>query len=236
LDVPDGTSDPVLIQGFQCNDGLNQRWFLEFDDQGMCSIRSSCSLRCLDVPNGDYGANVQQYACQGSANQKWRLYPVYNADPANPFDVLFLQVRSPDEQWALYVFDDWNYPNANDKFLKLTQQEFDGNGRVTFPPKTSLRFVVHPADQFLLVVNKASGQCLDVPGFGLDDGVQIQQYDINGGDNQLWKFELNPHGRFRIRNKNSQKFLSTQEDMPIGPRMLPNSAVTARPQPSGGWC
>jgi hypothetical protein len=37
-----------------------------------------------------------------------------------------------------------------------------------------------------MIVSKNSGKCLDVVGLGLNDGVTVQQYTPNGGENQRW--------------------------------------------------
>jgi hypothetical protein len=69
-----------------------------------------------------------------------------------------------------------------------------------------------------LIVNYGSGLCLDVPGLSTDDGVLIQQYALNYGDNQHWQIQsatpdpLAADSKFTITSINSSKCL----DIPDG--------------------
>jgi hypothetical protein len=99
LDVPSEALSQAFLQSFRCHGGSNQRWHLDFDDHGLVSIRSKQSQLCMDRPNGDVGfIRIQQYPCHGGMNQKWQLYAVNNSDP---FDIPYLQVRTPDGAWGL---------------------------------------------------------------------------------------------------------------------------------------
>ncbi|MFI1106132.1 RICIN domain-containing protein [Streptomyces melanogenes] len=50
--------------------------------------------------------------------------------------------------------------------------------------------VWHNSNGFLTIVNRASGQCLEVPGgTTTEDGVRVQQWPCNNGRNQYWTFE-----------------------------------------------
>jgi hypothetical protein len=64
-----------------------------------------------------------------------------------------------------------------------------------------------PVPQEYKIVNKNSGQCLDVPDASTADRVPIQQFTCHGGDNQRWLIEHVLGQEYRIRNKNSKKCL-----------------------------
>ena len=74
----------------------------------------------------------------------------------------------------------------------------------------------NPSSFFL--INKATGLVLDDPGSSTNDGVQVIQFGLQGGDNQKWFLITvqppNPNGAplgpFRIINKHSGKALDVQ--------------------------
>ena len=49
--------------------------------------------------------------------------------------------------------------------------------------------------------NPQTGKCLEIAGFGSDDGTPLQIWECVGGDNQKWVLE--PDGR--IRNPKTSK-------------------------------
>ena len=59
-----------------------------------------------------------------------------------------------------------------------------------------------------------SGKCLDLPllsGTGsYQDGVRIQQYTCNGGNNQSWYLVKTSYGDFQICNKFSNRVLDVR--------------------------
>jgi Ricin-type beta-trefoil lectin domain-like len=40
-----------------------------------------------------------------------------------------------------------------------------------------------------LIVNRETGRCLDVPAGTMDSRTQVEQFLMNGGDNQMWRIE-----------------------------------------------
>jgi hypothetical protein len=57
------------------------------------------------------------------------------------------------------------------------------------------------------IVNVASGKVLDDPGGSMDDGTVIQQFQLNGGRNQLWQLIPQGNGTVVIVNAFSGKAL-----------------------------
>lgn len=85
LDVPGFSGDDgQRIQQYQLNYGDNQRWMIQPTDDAPLgpaktyTIRSVSSRKCLDVPDGNPADQVpiNQFACNGGANQQWRFIPV----------------------------------------------------------------------------------------------------------------------------------------------------------------
>ena len=70
-----------------------------------------------------------------------------------------------------------------------------------------------PSDRpYNLIVNRETGQCLDVPYWATDPRVQVEQFPVNGGGNQLWRIEPLVGTSVRIINRNSGQCL----DIPYG--------------------
>jgi Ricin-type beta-trefoil lectin domain-like len=63
-----------------------------------------------------------------------------------------------------------------------------------------------------LIVNRETGQCLDVPYGATDPRVQVEQFPLNGGGNQLWRIEPLAGNSVRIINRHSGQCL----DIPYG--------------------
>lgn len=56
------------------------------------------------------------------------------------------------------------------------------------------------------IINRASGKCLEVADWRLDDEAPIRQWDCHGGANQLWWFyDVHGSNQWAIANKNSGK-------------------------------
>jgi Ricin-type beta-trefoil lectin domain len=124
------------------------------------------SRKCTDV-YGDSrrpGANVQQYGCNGGANQKWVFISVgrneYVIQNVNSGMVLEVPGGSRGNGGNVQQFS-WN-GGAN--------QRWRGRG---------------PNNNFELV-NVNSGKCMAVQGGGSANNTNIIQFDCNGGSNQRW--------------------------------------------------
>ncbi len=93
-------------------------------------------------------------------------------------------------------------PNA----LDYTLYDECGGGNQDAP--MTYEVYPQPAAFGAMLVNKNSGKALDVPGFSADN-VLIQQYSINGGANQRWRFTKvaeNEQGPvYTLTNQSSQK-------------------------------
>jgi alpha-L-fucosidase len=57
------------------------------------------------------------------------------------------------------------------------------------------------------IINRNSGKCLDVSGNGTGDGVNVDQWTSNGGQNQQWSFVAQTGGYYEIIARNSGKAL-----------------------------
>jgi hypothetical protein len=126
------------------------------------AIQNVHSGKCLDIrAAGGDGAILQQYTCGDQENQTFHLLWVggdrYQLRPGHYGNV------------RLVVFGSEPARLAN---RELREQQF--------------RFTAHPDGTFS-IVNHVSDQCLDVPNWSLDDGMQIQQWSCTNGTNQRWR-------------------------------------------------
>jgi len=63
---------------------------------------------------------------------------------------------------------------------------------------------------FVRIINKATGKCLDVEGGKSDNGVRIIQWEAGKGNNQLWELERDEKGFFKIISKATSKALTVE--------------------------
>lgn len=109
---------------------FNQRFRVVDEGNGEVTLRAKHSGKCLDVRGGlpakQNGARVQQYACNGQANQRWKISALDGADKGwfkiesvNSGKVLDIVGQSIDNG-ALVQQWDWNptldNKNENQKF------------------------------------------------------------------------------------------------------------------------
>jgi hypothetical protein len=64
-------------------------------------------------------------------------------------------------------------------------------------------FIYTPND--VMLVNRATGKCLDVSDWSMVDGANVQLWSCHGGANQRWRIEPLADGTVRIVNQHSNK-------------------------------
>jgi hypothetical protein len=79
------------------------------------------------------------------------------------------------------------------------------------PPPLKQQTIQINLETYFHIVNKASGGCLDIKGWGKNDGVSIIQYPFHGGDNQLWQIKQVEHPYYCISSKHSKKCLEVRD-------------------------
>ncbi|WP_432949047.1 RICIN domain-containing protein [Kribbella sp. CA-253562] len=87
LDVTNvSTADSALIQLWAYGNGNNQQWRPVEEADGAYHLVNRHSGKCLDVPSASTADSVQlqQYTCNGSAAQSFRISPVDGTPPTNP--------------------------------------------------------------------------------------------------------------------------------------------------------
>ncbi|TDO33540.1 ricin-type beta-trefoil lectin protein [Kribbella sp. VKM Ac-2527] len=80
------TADSAPIQLWAYGNGLNQQWQPVEEADGAYHLVNRNSGKCLDVPSASTADSVQlqQYTCNGTAAQSFRITPVDGTPPTNP--------------------------------------------------------------------------------------------------------------------------------------------------------
>lgn len=156
-----------------------------------------------DLPNAQIPAQAADvFGAQSSANSLWTGTEGSVVYQSNQFQ-LVIHWDNPyagGNSCSAFILG----PNA----MLFDVKAFAGAGN----EKAHMRFVVSPSNKDFKMINFHSGKHLDIPDAALADGVIVQQYTENNGDNQLWSLLPTPGGYYSIVNKHSQKVL----DVPNG--------------------
>jgi len=205
LDIPNGVSEYVNLQGFPRHGRRNQRWKLNFVDQLFCMIYSPLNDWIVTVPNGRVGyVPVQQnpppqvtYPGETNFNQQWLLRWIQSPIELPNFQPSALEICTRlDRAWKL------TFNSDQENRCELTDR-----GR------TGFQFVVHPLQEGIWIINGASRRYVDVPNSRTDNDSPVQQFplDVPYQNNQLWQFEsIGDQGYSLIRNVNSRKCLTAE--------------------------
>ncbi len=90
LDVTNvSTADSAPIQLWAYGNGLNQQWLPVEEADGAYHLVNRNSGKCLDVPGASTadGLQLQQYTCNGTAAQSFRINPVDGTPPTGQPDL-----------------------------------------------------------------------------------------------------------------------------------------------------
>src|SRR5262249_49168165 len=149
--------------------------------------------KCLDVENASTsdGANVQQLACSGSANQRWFL----NARPT------VVNLLSAYSSHCAEVAGSSMADQASIQQSTCSQSASQG---WSLGPSTTVGGVT-----YYNLVPGLSAKCMEVGGGSLNNGAKIQQLTCAApaADKQLWSLTEDSGGFVKIVNKRSNKCL-----------------------------
>ena len=144
-------------------------------------IISVSSGKVLDIPASSIqfdGTKIDQSTATGNLNQLWSLDPQGGAESG-----LFAIVSRASGK-ALDI------AGATQNGAPVMQYgSYSSSGR---PPGQhwQIRPGGAPGSGIFVIMSVSSGKVLDVPAFSTQDGTTIDQWDLNGGDNQHWQLVL----------------------------------------------
>jgi hypothetical protein len=193
LDIAGGSREnQAKVNGFACHTGENQLYYVELRTDGAFTIRNRHSGLCLDVPGGSTGyVEMQQYACHGGANQKFRLYGGGGSLAADDKHGQ-MQIRT----------------QVGDKCLGFDWQNKLVTTDCTSARARSFKFIARDVpNQYFRISNEQSQECLDIP-WGTSDVTWLQTHGCHASDNQKWRFLPRADDSFVIESKKSAKCLS----------------------------
>ncbi|GGZ41112.1 hypothetical protein GCM10010365_72230 [Streptomyces poonensis] len=129
---------------------------------GWATVVNKGSGKCVDARAAGTadGTAVQQYACNGTQAQHWRLQDTGDG-----------RVRVDNRNDATKSWDVTGVSAADAAPVQLWT--YGGGANQQWQP-------VAEADGSYRFVNRHSGKCLDVPSASTADGTQLQQYTCNG--------------------------------------------------------
>ncbi|MEU3350983.1 RICIN domain-containing protein [Streptomyces sp. NPDC037389] len=139
--------------------------------QTVVTLQVAASGKCLEINNGakDNGVKAQQYTCNGTTAQQWRMVPAADST---------YELRSVPSGKCLEV------ENSGTKAGDAAQQWTCHGGANT---RWQAILVDHDKKLFQLRPQHVQDRCLDIPGANKENNVKAQQWYCNQSDAQLWK-------------------------------------------------
>jgi uncharacterized repeat protein (TIGR03803 family) len=205
---PDG-SDPVapLIQG---TDGLIYGTTLNGGAYGLGTVFSLDSADTLTTVHhfaGADGANPNAGVIQGLDG---RLYGTTTNGGAFGYGTVFV-MNVTGGLTTLHDFALNDGANPVNELIQANDGAFYGAAPIGGPTGGGVIFRVRlatsPPDQYVELVSRNRGQCLDVSGASTDAAASVIQWTCHGGSNQQWRLEPAGGGAFRIIARHSGQAL-----------------------------
>ncbi|MCI1665504.1 MAG: RICIN domain-containing protein [Atopobiaceae bacterium] len=182
LDVAGGSTDSgANVQQYAYNGSAAQMWSINRLANGAFVLMSAVNGKVLDVLGGSRtaGANVQVYDANGTAAQAWVLTNVTKWLP----DGVYQLVSGNNHSNAVMV--------TGKSDSKGTDVVTAGREDDNWSEKWA---IVEAGNGYYTIRNVSSRLALDVACGTAKAGTNVQQYDVNGTDSQLWKPVLGPEG------------------------------------------
>ncbi|MGL1936105.1 MAG: RICIN domain-containing protein [Fibrobacterales bacterium] len=185
--------DGANVQQYHCTGGNAQKWQFSEIDGDIHTIRNVETGKLLDVAWGGQSDNIQQWGTEANGDsQKWIVRQItrgtFNIRPvSNPEECIDVQAASLEANANIQRYA-CNYSDAQE--FVLTEGEsllyYWGEYKIT---------------------TKNADRCVEVGSAAQWDGANVQQWDCNGSNAQVWDFVQAGNHEYAIVNKNSQKFL-----------------------------
>lgn len=187
LDIPNASSaTQIQIQQYTWNASNAQLWKFIDAGEGYCYIRSALGTYVnLKWGNAEDGNVVWTYTNDKSNAMKWRL----NTSTFQPI---------PDGTYNIFS-------QLNGMTLSIRESSLSnwGNAQIeTNTDSSSQKFeITYMGNGYYKIVNEYSGKALDIWNGLSDSGTNVQQYEWNGSNAQLWKFVEIGDGSYYIKSK-----------------------------------
>lgn len=246
VEVADGAfSDKSNVQLNNKNSMSHQNFEIKYVENGYYKIVAEHSNKVLDVHNADKnsGANVWQYAWNGSSAQLWKFidagngmfyiksklgtvlgiastnsYAGVNICTQNISNNNTLKWKLKETSWPV---EEGRYYISSAKSDKKILSIRNGYAEVgAYAGLQSQMFDIKKTDEngYYTIASVASNKVLDVRNASTDDRAALWEYSDNGSDAQKWKFIYADQNSFYIKSK-----LGTVIDIKFADLTLQNS-------------
>lgn len=166
------TANGAVVHQWECLNAPNQQWaFREVQgpigDDGIYTLKSRRSGKCLDVFDHGLasGVRLQQWACTGEQQQKFRLKK-YN-------DGSFAMIAAHSSKTVTVP----GYSTADGAAVVQADDIGGSNQRIRLYSSVNGTYTVRFGHSY---------KCLDVSDLSYADGAVVHQWQCVGGDNQDW--------------------------------------------------
>lgn len=202
------TSNKAAITQYAANYTAAQQWRVSYDANNYATFTNVKTGKVIDVSNGKAfkGATVWQYAANGTLAQKWIVTKLASG--------AYRIVSALDSRFAL---DLYNASRANDAKLWL----YGVNGTaaqswrlydVTAAKATLAKQVAAyknaiAAGVYTIATSLSGARVLDVAGGSTANGGNVQLWDSNSTQAQMWYVSYDGSGYMQLKNVKSGKML-----------------------------
>ena len=202
----------------------SQRYELTYIGNGYYKIIAEHSGKSLDVDNASNksGANLKQYTYSGNNAQLWKfvklsdgsyyirskLGTVVGVETYSTNVNMQIANQSTAQQWKVSKTEnkpvkDGKYVIASASSTQFTATESNGNIQLgAFSGSTKQKYEVsYVSNGYYKIIEEDTGKVLDIDNGSAKAGTNLQTYNWNGSDAQLWKFVNAGNGSYYIRSK-----------------------------------
>lgn len=224
-----GIDNGTNIQIWSANGSVAQMFYITRINSGWYSIRNIDSRKAVDVAGGDSrsGVNVQLYDWNGTDAQLWQFYnagsgcyyiknklgyylDVSGGQAQDGTNVQVYEGNATNAQKWKFTPSQGIYTFTS-RLNNTTRLDVDSAGTAnetniqvwTANETLAQMFLVSkvPNSDWYSIRNVNSQKALDVAGGVSESGVNVQLYDWNGTDAQLWQFYDAGNGYYYVKNK-----------------------------------
>ena len=139
------------------------------------------SRKVLEAANGSSanGTNIQQNTFNGATYQQWNVNPIH---PRNGGDFSYFTITGVHSGKPLDVINA-SLDNGGNVILWEKGTWWDGRQSLN-----QVWYLDYAEDGWFYIRNQFSAKCLEVANNSTSNGGNINQFDVDGGFNQQWRF------------------------------------------------
>lgn len=175
------------VQQYYWKNAENQKWVVRAASDGYFYIISKSNGLYLDVYGGNAqnDANIDTYSGHGGSSEKWRLIP-------------WLEGKETIESGTYTIQSALNQTYG----LNVAGKSTNAEANILLGAEKETFNVAFNKDGSYTITNIRSNKCLDAYANdsmkGKLRGTNVQQYNVNGGDNQKWIIRSAGDGQYYV--------------------------------------